>query len=196
MSRTSWGSGRRFSAGLSLKDMRNLVFVTGSVEHSHEPVEKKQELGLSLNSSMCKLARVLLMFLFISSKLKLAHGWFAWAEWWPVLCRYDKLTAGQTLNAWGLGMAMAQDLDFAVSPWDSFPFKGQFGKCIECAVSGFWSCRIENRCANLEGNWQTFKKMFQSSSFVFLFSMGLLCGIALIGQKILREADSSLRILY
>lgn len=77
MSRTSWGSGRRFSAGPSLKDIRNLFFVTGSVEHSHEPMERKQELGLSLNSSMYKLARVLLMLLFISSKLKLAHGWFA-----------------------------------------------------------------------------------------------------------------------
>lgn len=87
MSRTSWGSGRRFSAGPSLKDIWNLAFVTGSAEHSHEPVERKQELGLSLNSSMCKLARVFVMLLFISSKLKPAHGWFAWDDWWAVLSK-------------------------------------------------------------------------------------------------------------
>lgn len=92
MSRTSWESGRRFSADPSLKDICNLLFLTGSVEHSHEPVGRKQELGLSLNSSVCKLARILFlffarMFLFISSKLKPAHGWFAGADWWPVLCK-------------------------------------------------------------------------------------------------------------
>lgn len=43
---------------------------------------------------------------------------------------HNKFIAGRNLKDWELGTATEQDQDFAVSLWDGFPFKGNFGKFI------------------------------------------------------------------